>query len=92
METNGINCFLAQQESATALHSVLYSLLQEAMESFVFPDEIKTKLMKMNKLMNIFSRPPKILQKCSVLYVFSLRTSENTLFFFDCFLKGNASI
>ena len=28
---------------------------QEAMENFVFPDEIKTKLMKMSKLMNIFS-------------------------------------
>ena len=29
-------------------------LLQEVMENFVFPDEIKTKLMKMGKLMNIF--------------------------------------
>ena len=28
--------------------------IQEAMENFVFPDEIKTKLMKMSKLMNIF--------------------------------------
>ena len=27
---------------------------QEAMENFVFPDEIKTKLMKMSKLKNIF--------------------------------------
>ena len=27
---------------------------QEAMENFVFPDLIKTKLMKMNELMNIF--------------------------------------
>ena len=31
--------------------------LQEAMENFVFPDEIETKLMKMRKLMNIFYVP-----------------------------------
>ena len=31
--------------------------LQEAMENFVFPDEIKTKLMKMSKLRNIFYVP-----------------------------------
>ena len=30
---------------------------QEAMENFVFPDEIKAKLMKMSKLMNIFYVP-----------------------------------
>ena len=30
---------------------------QEARENFVFPDEIKTKLMKMSKLMNIFYVP-----------------------------------
>ena len=30
---------------------------QEAMENFVFPDEIETKLMKMRKLMNIFYVP-----------------------------------
>ena len=30
---------------------------QEAMENFVFPDEIKTKLMKMSKLKNIFYVP-----------------------------------
>ena len=29
------------------------------MENFVFPDEIKRKLMKMSKLMNIFLRPIK---------------------------------
>ena len=28
--------------------------IQEAMENFVFPNEIKIKLMKMSKLMNIF--------------------------------------
>ena len=33
---------------------------QEAMENFVFPDEIKRKLMKMSKLMNIFLRPIKL--------------------------------
>ena len=32
-------------------------LLQEAMENFVFPDEITTKLMKMSTLMNIFHAP-----------------------------------
>ena len=30
---------------------------QEAMENFVFPDEIKTKLMQMSKLKNIFYVP-----------------------------------
>ena len=30
---------------------------QEATENFVFPDEIKAKLMKMSKLMNIFYVP-----------------------------------
>ena len=36
--------------------------IKEAMENFVFPDEIKTKLMKMNKLMNIFyAKEPNIL-------------------------------
>ena len=30
---------------------------QEAMENFVFPDEIITKLMKMSKLKNIFYVP-----------------------------------
>ena len=34
-----------------------FIFLQEAMENFVFPDEIKTKVMKMNKLMNIFHAP-----------------------------------
>ena len=44
--------------------------IQEAMENFVFPDEIdKTKLMKMNEHFFMF---PKIMQKCSKLYAFSL--------------------
>ena len=30
---------------------------QEAMENFVFPDEIKTKLIKISKLKNIFDIP-----------------------------------
>ena len=30
------------------------------MENFVFPDEIKRKLMKLSKLMNIFLRPIKV--------------------------------
>ena len=33
--------------------------IQEAMENLVFPDEIKTKLMKMSKLKNIFYVPYK---------------------------------
>ena len=58
-------------------------LKQEAMENFVFPDEIdKTKLMKMND--EHFFMFPKIMQKCSKLYAFSLiidlKTSGNTLF------------
>ena len=41
------------------------------MENFVFPDEIdKTKLMKMND--EHFFMFPKIMQKCSKLYAFSL--------------------
>ena len=44
--------------------------LQEAMENFVFPDEIKTKLMKMNE--EHFFTSPKIMQKCSKLYAFAL--------------------
>ena len=45
--------------------------LQEAMENFVFPDEIdKKKLMKMND--KHFFMFPKIMQKCSKLYAFSL--------------------
>ena len=34
-----------------------YSFTLEAMENYVFPDEIKTKLMKMRKLMNISHYP-----------------------------------
>ena len=30
-------------------------MIQDALENFVFPDEIKTKLMKMNKLINFFN-------------------------------------
>ena len=38
--------------------------LQEAMENFVFPNEIKTKLMKMNKLINIiYAKEPNILRE-----------------------------
>ena len=54
------------------------------MENFVFPDEIdKTKLMKMND--KHFFMFPKIMQKCSKLYAFSLiidlKTSGNALFY-----------
>ena len=38
-----------------SFHSIYVK--QEAMENFVFPDEIKAKLMKMSKLMNIFYVP-----------------------------------
>ena len=44
------------------------------MENFVFPHEIKTKLMKMNKL-KIFFTSPKIMGKCSKLHFFSSKTS-----------------
>ena len=41
-----------------------YYKIQEAMENFVFPDEIKTNLMKINKLMNIFyEKEPSILRE-----------------------------
>ena len=50
---------------------LLSYILQEAMENFVFPDEIdKTKLMKMND--KHFFMFLKIMQKCSKLYAFSL--------------------
>ena len=42
--------------SCKSLNCALYGK-QEAMENFVFPDEIKAKLMKMSKLMNIFYVP-----------------------------------
>ena len=44
------------------------------MENFVFPDEIKTKLMKMSKLKNI-CKSQKIMGKCSKLHFFSSKTS-----------------
>ena len=45
---------------------------QEAMDYFVFPDEIKTKLMKMNKLMNFFyAKEPSILRERA--YVLQLK-------------------
>ena len=43
--------------------------LQQAMENFVFFNENKTKLIKMNKLKNIFTSP-KIMGKCSKLHFF----------------------
>ena len=46
----------------------------KAMENFVFPDEIKTKWMKMSKLNNVFTFP-KIMGKCSKLHFFSSKTS-----------------
>ena len=54
------------------MHSIaIYKMTQEAMENFVFPDEIDiTKLMKMND--KHFFKFPKIMQKCSKLYAFSL--------------------
>ena len=41
------------------------------MENFVFPDEIKTKLMRMGKLVNIFTCG-KIMRNHSKLYFFLL--------------------
>ena len=42
------------------------------MENFVFPDEIKTKLMKMSKLINIFLCIMKICEIAAKLYFFLL--------------------
>ena len=51
---------------------LVFYTIQEAMESSAFPNRIKMKV-KMYKLLNIFISP-KITQKRSKLYVFSLET------------------
>ena len=56
--------------------------VQEAMESFAFPDKIENWW--------IFFWPLKILQKCSKLNVFHWKYQEKTLFYCDS--EGNASI
>ena len=47
----------------------------EQQETSSFPDEIKTKLMKMNE--EHFFTSPKIMQKCRKLYVFPLIIDKN---------------
>ena len=62
--SNLLGYFVLQSESV-AKHCLIKKArlilkeyeIQEAMENFVFPDEIETKLMKMRKLMNIFYDP-----------------------------------
>ena len=56
------------------IYGAKYHMKLEAMENFVFPDEIKTKLMKMSKLKKKFTSP-KIMGKYSKLHFFSLKTS-----------------
>ena len=56
------------------------------MESSAFPNKIKMKL-KMYKLLNIFMSP-KIMQKRSKLYVFSLETSVKHPLPFWLLLRG----
>ena len=67
--------------------------LQEAMENFVFPDEIKTKLMKMYELMKKIPILTGILQKsCKRLYFIYTGKSQKGLYVLDCHSKGNALI
>ena len=56
---------------------------QEAMENFVFPDEIKTKLMKMSKLINIFLCPMKLCEIAAKLYFFLLTSVSLHNFHFN---------
>ena len=67
----------------TNISKFLIMLLQEAMENFVFPDENKTKLIKMKELMNIFpiliGIPQKKLQK--VFFIYTGKTVKNAFTF-----------
>ena len=53
------------------------------MENFVFPDEIKTKLMKMSKLINIFLCPMKLCEIAAKLYFFLLTSVSLHNFHFN---------
>ena len=53
------------------------------MENFVFPDEIKRKLMKMSKLMNIFVTSHKIMRNRSKLDFFLLMSVSLNSFHFN---------
>ena len=55
-------------------------MLHEAMENFVFPDDIKTKLMSMSKLKNIFTSL-KIMGKHSKLHFFPQKHQWNVQLF-----------
>ena len=67
-------------------------LSQEAMENIVFPNENKTKLMKMYELMSIFPifdwNSAKKLQK--VVFYLHWKNSHKGLYVLDCHSKGNA--
>ena len=64
------------------------------MENFVFPDENKTKLIKVYELMNIFPILTEIPQKsCKRLFFyFHWKNSQKGLYILDCHSKGNALI
>ena len=62
-------------------------LSQEAMENFVFPNENKTKLMKMYELMSIF---PILIGAAKGHFLFTLKNSHKGLYVLDCHSKGNA--
>ena len=63
------------------------------MENFIFPDENKTKLMKMYELINIFPILTEIPQKsCKRSFLFTLENSQKGLYVFHCHPKGNALI
>ena len=53
------------------------------MENFFFPDEIKRKLMKMSKLMNIFFTSHKIMRNRSKLDFFLLMSVSLNFFHFN---------
>ena len=51
------NIILSVYNALNSMQNSKLCNLQEAMENFVFPNEIKTKLMKMSILKNIFYVP-----------------------------------
>ena len=67
--------------------------LQEAMENFVFPDENKTKLIKMLELGNIFPILTGILQKsCKRSFLITLENSQKGLYVLNWRVEANALI
>ena len=54
---NAENCAIDTDYSTNQVINSYCYVLQEAIENFVFPEEIETKLTKMSKFMNIFYVP-----------------------------------